>query len=230
MNNKNSIQVGWKWEEVNDINEWKKPDGPVMRLSYSLGSDLNKKIYDLGCGVGRHTIYFARLGYQVSASDISEEAIKETKKWLNKEGLRADVQQGRMTKINQPDNTFDLVISMNVIHHAFKNDVIKTISEIHRILKPRGIFYGTIKTKEKDEVFTNKTNVIVDDQTIILKGGVEDGIPHFFFHKEDIIEFFKDFKFESLVYTELYFPPNLEEKLLSQKGSGYYRIQVRKPA
>ncbi|MHA2176081.1 MAG: class I SAM-dependent methyltransferase [Candidatus Hodarchaeales archaeon] len=82
MNNRNSFQVGWKWGEVKDISEWKKPDGPVMRLAYSLGKDSDIKIYDLGCGVGRHTIYFALLGYQVSASDISEEAVKETKEWL----------------------------------------------------------------------------------------------------------------------------------------------------
>ncbi|MHA2330339.1 MAG: class I SAM-dependent methyltransferase [Candidatus Hodarchaeales archaeon] len=95
MNNEKSLQLGWKWGEVKDINEWKKPDGPVMRLSYSLGRDPNIKVYDLGCGVGRHTIYFALLGYQVSASDISEEAVKKTKEWLNKKELKADVQQGR---------------------------------------------------------------------------------------------------------------------------------------
>lgn len=226
---KESIQLGWKWAEVEDVSGWKIPDGPVVTLTFLLGRDSNIKVYDLGCGIGRHTVFFSSQGYQVSASDISEEAVKKTKEWLKKAGLSADVQQGRMTEINQPDNTFDLVISFNVIYHAFKKDIIKAISEVYRILKPGGLFYGTMRTKDKDTPFTGENHVVVDKQTIIIKGGFEDGVPHFFSHTENLLEFFKDFEFRSVVYAELYGSPYTLENLLAQKGSGYFRFLVRKP-
>ncbi|MFW9991717.1 MAG: class I SAM-dependent methyltransferase [Candidatus Odinarchaeota archaeon] len=224
-----SMQLGWKWAEVEDTSEWEIPDGPVMRLIFSLGGDPSMKVYDLGCGIGRHTVFFSAQGYQVSASDISEEAIKKTREWLKKAGLSADVQQGKMTEIKQPDNTFDLVISINTIYHAFKRDVVKAVSEVYRILKPGGLFHGTLKTKDRDAPFTDENNVIVDEQTIILKGGVEDGIPHFFSYKEDLLEFFKDFEFDNIVYFELFSPPYTRESFLAREGSGYFRFSVRKP-
>ena len=59
---KESIQIGWKWAEVEDTSGWKIPDGPVMSLIYSLGRDPNKKVYDLGCGIGRHAVFFSSQG------------------------------------------------------------------------------------------------------------------------------------------------------------------------
>lgn len=224
-----SIQVGWKWEEVKDFEGWKTPDGGVMQLIYLLGRKQDIKIYDLGCGIGRHTVFFASHGYQVCASDISAEAVKKTNEWLKRENLSAEVQQGLMTNINQPDNTFDLLISFNVIYHTLKNDIIKTISEIFRILKPGGLFYGTFLTKKKDVSFTDKRNIILDEQTIILKGGVEDGVPHFFADIKDILEFFAEFHIESFVRVELYKPPFTLDNIQKQLSGEYIRFLVRKP-
>ena len=110
-----SLQVAWNWKEVKDTKYWKIPDGAVMRLIYLLGKDDAIKVYDLGCGLGRHTVFFASQGYQVAASDLSEEAVNQTRRWLQEENLSAAVEQGRMTEIKQPDNEFDLVISFNVM-------------------------------------------------------------------------------------------------------------------
>jgi SAM-dependent methyltransferase len=224
-----SIQVGWKWLELKDKSGWEIPDGPVMRLVYSLGQNPDFKVYDLGCGIGRHTVFFATQGYDVYASDIAEEAVQETKAWLKKVGLTADVKQGRMTKIDHLDNTFDLVVSFNVIYHAMREDIIKAISEVHRILKPGGIFYGTLITKDKGAPFREQGNDILDDQTIVVKGGVEDGIPHFFSYLEDLLEFFNDFQIESLVYNEVLSSPYDIANLLAQRGSGHFRFLVKKP-
>jgi len=226
---KESVQAGWKWLELNDKSGWELPDGPVMRLVFSLGHNPKIKVYDLGCGIGRHTVFFAEQGYQVYASDISEDAVQATKSWLEKAGLVADVHQGRITSIDHPDNTFDLVVSFNVIYHAFRPDIIKAVSEVFRVLKPGGIFYGTLLTKDKSSHFTEKLNEVVDEQTLIIKGGVEDGVPHFFSHLDDVFDFFNDFLLEDLVYTEVYSSPYNLENVLSQKGWGHFRFLVRKP-
>ncbi len=227
--NKESVQEGWKWLELKDKSGWELPDGPTMSLVFSLGHDPRIKVYDLGCGIGRHTVFFAEQGYQVFASDISEEAVQATKQWLGKAGLSAEVKQGRITSIDYPDNKFNLVISFNVIYHAFRSDIVKAISEVYRVLKPGGLFYGTLLTKDKDCHFTEKENEIIDEQTLIIQGGVEDGVPHFFSHMEDLLDFFADFHLEDLVYTEVYSTPYNLENLLSQKGWGHFRFLVKKP-
>lgn len=224
--------MGWRWEMVTNLDEWKIPDGPVMRLSYVLGEDKKKKIYDLGCGLGRHVIYFAQRGFQVSGSDISKEAVTSTNEWLKEEQLKADIQQGTFTSINQLDNSFDLVIAMNVIYHGIRQDVMKGFSEVFRILKPGGLFYGTLKTKNKDEPFYNKGAEVIDTQTIVLKEGVEAEVPHFFSYNEDLIDFFSSFEIEEIVYYELYNTPQMLMSFIENQGLGYFgyfRFLIKKP-
>jgi ubiquinone/menaquinone biosynthesis C-methylase UbiE len=40
--------------------------------------------------------------------------------------------------------SFDAVVSVSVIHHALKNDIIKTIDEIHRVLRRNGLFLANL--------------------------------------------------------------------------------------
>jgi len=215
---------------VKNIEEWKIPDGEVMRLSYLLNKEKQQKIFDLGCGLGRHVIYLARKGFQVSGTDISERAVEFTNNWLKKEKLNADIKKGTFLSINQPDNSFDLVIALNVIYHGFKKDIIQGFSEVLRILKPRGIFYGTLKTKHKDELFDNQGIEIIDNQTIILKEGIEANVPHFFSYKEDLIDFFRGFEIDKITYCEYYYPPLLLEAFMKKLGSGYFHFTIKKPS
>jgi len=224
---KKSLQVGWDWSKVDDLTFWKLPEGDVKNLPFYIGKP-PAKVFDLGCGLGRHTVYLASLGYDVYAVDISEEAVSKTKEWLIKENLEAEVSVGKMTELDQPANKFDLVLAFNVIYHAFKPDIIKTIAEIYRILKPGGYFFGTILTKDPNQPFYNKTSVI-DDQTIIKQEEPEKGIPHFFSYIEDVLEFFKNFDIKDLYYREWYSPPLTLERILDRKGNGHYHLLAQKP-
>ena len=226
--NKSDENLGWRWEMVTDIDEWKIPDVQVMKLAFILGKKQKKKILDLGCGIGRHIIYFAREGFQVYGCDISEQAINFTNKWLKEEKLEAEVQKGIFTSINYPDNTFDLVIAINVIYHGFKKDIIKGFSEVLRILKPGGIFYGTLKTKNKDEPFDDKSITLIDNQTIILNEGIEANIPHFFSYKEDLIEFFREYEIVQITYCEYFNTPQLLKSFIDKTGSSYFHFLLKK--
>lgn len=37
-----------------------------------------KNVLDLGCGMGRHSVFFAKQGFDVTATDISEKGVEET--------------------------------------------------------------------------------------------------------------------------------------------------------
>ncbi len=228
--NKNDKNLGWRWELVTNIDEWKIPDGQVMRLAFILEKEKEKKILDIGCGLGRHIVYFARQGFQVCGIDISEHAVSHTNKWLREEKLEADVHKGAFTSINYPNNTFNLVIALNVIYHGFKKEIIKGFSEVLRILKPGGIFYGTLKTKSKDEPFDNEGIEIINNQTIILREGIEANVPHYFSYKEDLIEFFQGYEVDKIIYCEYFYPPQLVKSFIKKAGSGYFHYFLKKPA
>jgi SAM-dependent methyltransferase len=218
--NDRSLQKGWHWTQ-SDLQSWQIPDGEVMRLLYELGPDKKKKIYDLGCGIGRHTHFFASKGYSVYASDISERAVQETKKWITAESLQADIIPCPMSKIPNPQNFFDLVIAFHVIYHGYRETVEQTIKEVFRVLKPGGLFFGTFNALDE---FSLIGGDLVDRNTIIHRGGLEDGIPHLFVTRQDIIELLHDFQIEKIQYYEEYFPP-----AFSREGvKTHFRFWARK--
>ncbi len=56
------------------------------------------RILDVGCGAGRHTLYFARRGFEVYGFDEDEAAIENDRQILQKEELKADLRVWDMTK------------------------------------------------------------------------------------------------------------------------------------
>ena len=84
---------GWDWKIVKDdiVCPWKIPSVESYYL-LNRWENLNfKNFLDLGCGLGRHTVLFAKNGFNVSGFDISKEGIRKTKEWLKNLDLKADL-------------------------------------------------------------------------------------------------------------------------------------------
>lgn len=90
------------------------------------------RILDAGCGPGAALIYLAKFG-DVIGVDISEEALKFAKK-------RGMVKKGDISKLPFEDQTFDVVVCLDVLYHQWVN-VKRAISEMKRVLKPEGILF-----------------------------------------------------------------------------------------
>jgi len=196
-----------------------------------LGNNPNARVYDVGCGIGRHTVFLASCGYQVYASDISAEARVQTRSWLSKEGLSADLRQGHFLTIDYPDNFFDLVISINTLNHGVKQEVYQIMQKIWAMLKPGGHFEGTLRIKDKDTPFYSRDVQILDTQTIVMLSGEERGVPHFFAYLEELPRLFQGFEYgdDSFVYIKILSPPLRECAISGQKGSEMLRFSVKKP-
>lgn len=96
----------------------------------------SKKCLDLGCGARRGPYYLAETAQEVVGVDISSEAIGYVKsKWVRK-NLTYEVMDG--TELTFPDNSFDLVVSFEVIEHI--QDYKKYLAEIQRVLRPEGVY------------------------------------------------------------------------------------------
>jgi 2-polyprenyl-3-methyl-5-hydroxy-6-metoxy-1,4-benzoquinol methylase len=74
-----------------------------------------RNFLDLGCGLGRHTVYMGTHGLEVTAFDFSDEAVQETRNWEERENLQIEARAGNMLALPYKNDSFDCIIAYNVI-------------------------------------------------------------------------------------------------------------------
>jgi len=94
---------------------------------------------DDGCGSGYGTNYLANNGVSNIIGIDKYKEIKYVKKWYQRENLEFRYMDGCNLKFG--DNTFDAIISFDVLEHTRAEDQEKFISETARTLKPEGTLY-----------------------------------------------------------------------------------------
>ena len=98
----------------------------------------NKKVLDVGSGNGYVLSKYAKEGAKVYGVDISENAIKICKKRFKLLKLKGSFKVANAEKLPYPNNYFDCICSMGVLHHV--SNIKKALDEIYRVLKPGGKF------------------------------------------------------------------------------------------
>lgn len=101
-----------------------------MYLPKRKKSHLN--ILDVGCGTGLFLSRLKRLG-KATGVDVNKHALN----YASKRGL--DVIKANATKLPFPNNTFDLVVSLDVIYHKSIEKDQRAYQEFYRVLKPKGL-------------------------------------------------------------------------------------------
>lgn len=113
-------------------------------------------ILDFGCGSGRDTKYFLEKGYQVEASDGSEELCKVASEFTG-----IEVKKQFFLDLSEVSK-YDAVWACSSILHASSEDLIIIIKKIWTALKDNGIFYtsfkyGTFEGERNGRYFTDMT-------------------------------------------------------------------------
>jgi len=210
----------WNWEIVKENNEeyWKNPSEESYYLVNKWISQNKKDFLDLGCGLGRHCILFAKNDFNVNAFDLSENAIERTKEWMNSEGLEATYNIGDMLKLPYLDNSMDCILCRNVISHTDTEGIKKIIKELYRVLKDRGECYLTLGSKQSWG-FQQNWPVVDENTKIRLEKGPENGIPHFYTDYNLIKELFKEFEILKISQIETFY---------KDTSSWHYHVLVKK--
>ncbi len=104
---------------------------------------INKKILEIGVGAGTDFIEFLKRDAVCYGIDATDSAIQKTNNNIltslkNKNYKLEYLAKANAEKLPFKDNTFDMIYSHGVLHHA-KNTMI-CISEAYRVLKPGGKF------------------------------------------------------------------------------------------
>jgi ubiquinone/menaquinone biosynthesis C-methylase UbiE len=95
-----------------------------------------KKVLDVGSGNGYVLSKYAAEGAEVFGIDITQAGIDLCRKRFDHLNLKGNFQVADAQALPFPDNTFDCVCSMGVLHHV--PDTQKAIEEIYRVIKPGG--------------------------------------------------------------------------------------------
>ena len=131
------------WDTIEAGSKWLTPEEDVKRWAATL--ERGARILDLGAGVGRHALALKAAGFAVTALDAAPEGLRE----IEKADLGVETQLGRMDDLPFENDTFDHVLSWNVIYHGDESVLLTTIEHIRRVLKPGGTFLGTMLSKRR---------------------------------------------------------------------------------
>ncbi len=99
----------------------------------------NQRLLEVGCGIGVDSIQLAKRGYQVTAVDLTENALSVAERFAAHRGVTIDFRLGNAEGLDFPDQSFDAVYSFGVLHHT--PDVGRSVAEVHRVLRPGGTAY-----------------------------------------------------------------------------------------
>ena len=130
-----------------------------------LGVQPGDLVLDAGAGFGRHAFELARRGANVVALDYAAEEVAATRGVFGAmvEAGEINMQryvgvlQGDATRLSFADNSFDRVITSEVLEHI-QSDT-DAIDEFVRVLKPGGTFAATVPTW-----FPEKVNWMLSDE------------------------------------------------------------------
>lgn len=182
----------WNWTAESDP-KWLNPSEESHWLVNRWVNKGFMRLLDLGSGLGRHSILFARRRFNVSAMDLSKEGIENLRDWSEKEGLHIDTVIGDMLSLPYPDNFFDCLLSFHVIYHTDTAGIRRALAEIKRVLKPGGEFYLTLMSKE-GKTFRQAGYPVIDESTVLkTEDGPEKDTPHFCADYQMIRKLFEGF-------------------------------------
>lgn len=151
-------------------------------------------VLDLGCGIGQHTDYWFANGFDVISTDISEVALEELKKRTpNAKTLLLDMSE----KLPFDDAAFEVVFANLSIHFFDRETTQKLAGEIKRILKPDGLFIGSVNSSKAYEFVKDRAQILDENYYLIGERYIR------LFDRRSFDLFFADFRMVSLEETHI---------------------------
>ena len=163
--NRYIVEVGLPWS-IEDVTDW---DGEYELLHPVMGDTAGRAVLDCSCGWGRQTIALAQMGWNVTATDISDSSMDLARQRAQKQGLDIDFRACDMRDLAQHFRAeFDWVISCFALYEILDDDDIqRAVHGMFAALKPGGKCYLRLR---------NMDFLPEDDPSYRFRG--EKSVPH----------------------------------------------------
>ena len=99
-------------------------------------------VLDVGCGVGRWSIYLAGQGYKVKGYDFSKAAVNAAGEWAGEEALDIEFKWCPITRAPFLNHTFDAAVAALVLDNVAEPEMRKAVELIRASLRDEGLLFA----------------------------------------------------------------------------------------
>jgi SAM-dependent methyltransferase len=136
-------------------------DKSIMRQASMLDSIIRElcgssasSILDVSCGIGTQSLGLASLGFEITASDLSPEAVERAGIEADKRNLTISLSVADMREaFSHHRRQFDVVISCDnsIPHLLTDNDIFRAFRQMHKCTLPGGCCIISVRDYEKED-------------------------------------------------------------------------------
>lgn len=119
-----------------EIEEHRYRAEPYIQTFAQFAKWSGKRVLEIGVGAATDFVNFARSGAILTGVDLTSAAIEYAQQRLALENLEADLRIANAERLPFVDDSFDLVYSFGVIHHAEHPE--RIVREVRRVLAANG--------------------------------------------------------------------------------------------
>ncbi|HEU5239853.1 MAG TPA: class I SAM-dependent methyltransferase [Pyrinomonadaceae bacterium] len=134
------------------------------------------RVLEIGCGTGSFSILIKQIHADVDVIglDPDPKALARAKRKTERAGVSIQFDRGFSDSLPYDEGTFDYVFSSMMFHHLKIEEKEKTLREVHRVLKPGGLFAMLDLEKPEGNVSTLLGRLFHSNH--VLKDNSEDRI------------------------------------------------------
>jgi 2-polyprenyl-3-methyl-5-hydroxy-6-metoxy-1,4-benzoquinol methylase len=180
------------WTQASERSRWSQAEPLVEALVPLLRERGFTRAIDVGCGIGRHALFLAHSGFQVSGVDASEVGLAQAIKRADEAGVSIDYRMASFYELPFENNSFDAAIAWNVLYHGDGEIARTAIAEIHRVLKPGALYVGTMLSSRNTGFGTGTQ---IRPGTFVVPDATDDKVhPHFYCDSRTLMQLHEGFE------------------------------------
>ena len=132
--------VDWveRWRTETDPTDWVVPDEEVIERARAVHAAGARRALDHGCGIGRHDLAIANVGFEVDAFDVSQTGLAKIAAQTERHELPINTHRRYMNAQLFEEARNDFIVSWSFFYHGGDAILRRAMARIYRVLKTNG--------------------------------------------------------------------------------------------